>query len=395
MSKRGASSTTENPQPTKIRGIIAEVEDEEEEGNPYEAEDHKKMEGDGSLMDDVRYVFPFPSWTMDDDDEDDDDEDYDSLTGKTKTLEERRMDWIVRRLNKPEVFRILQNPEPWPPRLIPTWHTFQHFKRGQKLIQNSGYKSAQISDSLRKLVLRASPYYFKLEANWSKAWSDPVQDGCVSINNHGEKTVNSSTRTGAKAALRPSAKADGGEVEETTEGEISRNASKNNKDKDAMDAWLRVMKHSEVIVQKGKTSISALEEQGSLTKTQNEENNSIEPIFGGDGSDRMQSLTEAVPITLKDDKKLGGEAELLIMKHPLALKEIEAKDKEDARRAVTFLEERWMELEMQRVNKEHLIGMAQLQKEKDIEIHNLNLAFWFGVGVDCFSFSQVKDIKQE
>ncbi|KAG0283636.1 hypothetical protein BGZ97_008459 [Linnemannia gamsii] len=377
------------------------------------------------------------------------------------------MDWIVRQLNKPEVFGILQNPEPCPPHLIPTWHTFQQlanginhrhpsrkqavytmqqvktkietiktsFKRGQDLIQNSGYKSAQISDSLRKLVLQASPYYFKLEANWSKAWSDPVQDGCVSTTNHGDKTVNSSTRTGTKAALRPSAKADGGEVEQTTEEEISRNASKNNKDKDAMDARSRKMKHSEVRVQKGKveakkqvqkeslratypqsserplpkkpsnkvlqlgsssqTSISAPEGQGSMSKAQSEGNNSLETGFSGDGSDRMQSLTEAVPITLKDDKKIDGEAELLIMKHRLALKEIEAKDKEDARRAATSLEERWMELEMQRVNNEHLIRMAQLQKEKDIEIHKMSLEFWFEVGVDCFSFSQVKDIKHK
>ncbi|KAF8945808.1 hypothetical protein BGZ47_001945 [Haplosporangium gracile] len=449
-SKRGASAPAEPPRPKKARRII---DDEEEETRDVVDgdEEEKENEDEVVVVEEEEGNELLPPWIFDDDD--DEPVEVLSALGKPKSLENKRADWMVKQLNKPEVFLILQAPKQGIPRTIPKSRIFQQlaksinsryassnrvqytmkqiktkvetikasFKRGQNLVHKSGFGTTNPSNTWKQQVLKTSPHYFKLEANWSVAWSDLVQDYCDSISNLDDNL----TRAAIKAARRPKTEANGSEIEQIVGEGIADDCSERDEDNDVLEArTMQELKQSGARVQKGKivqkgkavvrekqvqkespttiyqrpsqrpllkksltkaapagsppqASNAAGGAQGSTSKAQIKDNYTHKSGGGGGGSDKMQSLAGSVRATLKSEMK-NKEAELLFMKQRLALEESEAKEKAEARRASLALEKRRIDIEAQRMNNEHILKMAQLQKEKDLEIYRMDLELRLG-----------------
>ncbi|KAG0286109.1 hypothetical protein BGZ97_007548 [Linnemannia gamsii] len=413
-SKRGASAPVEPPRAKKARRII---DDEEEETHDVVDDDEEKkgedevvvvVEEEGEGEEDNDFL---PPWMFDDDD--DEPVEVLSASGKPRSLEDKRTDWIVRQLNKPEVFLILQAPKQGTPRTTPKSRIFQQlanginswypspnqvqytmkqvktkvetikasFKRGQDLVHKSGFGTTNPSKTWKQQVLKTSPHYFKLEANWCVAWSDLVQDYCDSTSNLDDKVIDDNpTRAAIKAVRRRSMKANGSEIEQMVGEGIASDNSERDKDEDVLEArTMQELKQSGSRVQKGKmvqkekaavrekqaqkespttiyqrpsqrplpkksftkagpvgsssqASNTAGGTQGSTSKAQIKDNYTQKSGGGGGGSDKMQSLADSVRATLESEKK-NKEVELLIMKQRLALEESEAKEKAEARRA--------------------------------------------------------------
>ncbi|KAG0275878.1 hypothetical protein BGZ96_003579 [Linnemannia gamsii] len=463
-SKRGASTSADPPRAKKARRITDDEEEEETHDVVDNDEEEKKGEDEVTVVEEEDDNEVLPPWMFDDDD--DEPVEVLSASGKPKSLEDKRTDWMVKQLNKPEVFLILQAPKQGTPRTTPNSRIFQQlanginswyaspnqvqysmkqvktkvetikasFKRGQDLVHKSRFGTTNPSKTWRQQVLKTSPHYFKLEANWSVAWSDLVQDYCDSTSNIDDRVVDDSpTRAAIKAARRRNMKANGSEIEQMVEEGITSDYSERDEDEDVLEAQTtQELKQSGARAQKGKmvqkgkaavrekqsrkeipttiyqrpsqlplpkkSSIKAAPAssfsqasntaggaQGSTSKAQIKDNYTHKSGGGGGGSDKMQSLADSVRATLESDKK-NKEIELLIMRQRLALEENEAKEKAEARRASLALEERRIEIEAQRMNNDHILKMAQLQKEKDLEIYRMDLELRLGRGsTDRFS----------
>ncbi|KAF9536407.1 hypothetical protein EC957_011047 [Mortierella hygrophila] len=467
-SKRGASAPAEPPRPKKARRVIdEEEEEEEEETHDVVVGDEEEKEGEDEVV--VEEVEEegnefLPPWMFDDDD--DEPVEVLSASGKPKSLDEKRTDWMVKQLNKPEFFLILQAPKQGTPRTTPKSRIFQQlanginswypspnqvkytmkqvktkvetikasFKRGQDLVHKSGFGTTNPSKTWKQQVLKTSPHYFKLEANWSVAWSDLVQDYCDSTSNLDDKVIDDSpTRVAIKAARRHEVKANGSEIEQMVGQGIDSDYSERDEDEDVLEArTMQELKQSGARAQKGKMAQkgkAAVKEkqaqkespttiyqrpsqrplpkksstkaapagtllqasnttggaQGSTSKAQVKDNYTHK-YGGGGGSDKMQTLADSVRTSLESEKK-NKEVELLIMKQRLAMEENEARERAEARRASLALEERRIDIEAQRIgieaqrmNNDHILKMAQLQKEKVLEMYRMDLELRLGKG---------------
>ncbi|KAF9294524.1 hypothetical protein BGZ74_011220 [Mortierella antarctica] len=191
--KRGLPASATLPKAKKKR-IIAEEDDDD---NDIEEE---------------------PSWLDDDADDDAVSMDEESRRGKP-ALEIAKTRWLVKQLNKVEVFSVLQSRNQGTPRKTPKSEVYRTlakaynkrfpqskkafdqksmknkiesmkvaFKRGYGLAHKSGFGSKG-SESWKQKIKEACFYYFDLEANWSVVWSDDVPEYCDSTANMDDPVV--------------------------------------------------------------------------------------------------------------------------------------------------------------------------------------------------------------
>ncbi|KAG9072910.1 hypothetical protein KI688_000691 [Linnemannia hyalina] len=385
LTPRGASAPAEPPRRKKAKRIFDDEEEEETQDVVDGDEEEKEGEDEVVVVEEEGNEF-LPPWMFDDDDDG-------PVEGTPRTTPKSR------------IFQQLANG-------INSWYASPNqvqytvkqaktkvetikasFKRGQDLVHKSGFGTTNPSKTWKQQILKTSPHHFKLEAN------------CP-------------TRAAVKAARRRKAKANDSEIEQMVGEGIAGDYSE--RDEDVLEArtmqelkqrGARVQKGK--IVQKGKTAVRekrAQEEspttiyqrpsqrplpkkfftkaapadsppqasnkaggaQGSTSKAQIKDNYTHKSGGGRGGSDKMQSLADSVRAMLESEKK-NKDVELLIMRQRLALEESEAKEKAEARRASLALEERRIDIEAQRMNNEHILKMAQLQKEKDLEIYRMDL----------------------
>ncbi|KAG0368303.1 hypothetical protein BGX24_002874, partial [Mortierella sp. AD032] len=288
------------------------------------------------------------------------------------------------------------------------------FKRCQDFVRKSGFGITNPSKTRKQHVLKTSLHYFKLEANWSVAWLNLVQDYCDPTSNLDDKVIDDSPpRAAAMATRGRNMKSNYSKIKQTVEEGIASDYSERDEDEDVLDAHtIQVLKQSGARVQKGKmvqkgkaavkekqahkeipttiyqrpsqrplpkkpftkaalassssqASNTAGGAQGSTSKAQIKDNYTHKYGGGGGGSDKVQSLADSIHATLESNRK-NREVELMIMKQRLVLEENEAKEKAEARRASLALEERQIEIEAQRMNNDHILKWRSYGKRRTL-----------------------------
>ncbi|KAG0012271.1 hypothetical protein BGZ82_002671 [Podila clonocystis] len=369
--------------------------------------------------DDENDIEEQPSWLGDSD------TDVVALNEGKQAQEVTTTKWMVKQLNKVEVFSVLQSRNQGMPRKTPKSEVYRTlakafnqrfpqskklydqksmknkienmkatFKQGHGLANKSGF-GTKGSESWKKKIKEACFFYFELEPNWAVSWSDNVPEYCDSTSNLDDQFIvdvvplraavdltqgtdagpNGEAATEEEVWPTDESDDDGEESQEQREHRWRQEEEDEEAQEDGRPGCV-LQRPSQLRLkskQNGSTPAAAAEGRMGTLKARNKSKGVAKPsgLSGGTGgkSDKMQALADTVRESLQDDRVARAES--------LELKKARFLLEKEAHQSRMALEERKIEAEIaerrERQANEHAFRMAQMAMQKEVEFRKLEI----------------------